>query len=603
MLRFMKSVLFLIMVVLLVPCLDAKESKKRVALDTTPPVLTLNGEANITLEQGEAYTELGATAVDDRDGNVSVVVSGDVNSSLVGVYTVVYSAVDEANNISRVERVVRVVNSEPILQSLILSMGKTHFIREKSTYAEGYYSNIIGKVKVIGKYSDGNSENLTDRVKWKSSMASMEFDNDSFYAHVDGNATISASLAGIVSNEVTIYINKEEEKDYKIKIINNDKSKALGRGAKIIISLLKKPMADVKLNIHVDPKDNLFLGYTRVNSTKLYSKEILFEAQSWRGSSISWDIDVIDMEKNNSKPYVVKIDNLVSDDPYYNDMKIEDIVVKPLTKIELIEPSIAQLRGAIRGVPIKFNVKSKQLGLTYTLINPPRGMKIIDKMFQPEGFLSSMDMDIDGVEVLWDVPVDMEEKTYNITMKATSFDGDEGEVSFTIKVPKTTTIQTKVINNELIVTDKSSLLYGMKMKGHSGEDISSLKLRSVAYKDVWKHQETALDTNQKVKHIVFVVDNMPKIIDMKIPNLFETKESWIKLGVKIYRYCENIPYVGDPWKDYYMVYTGGIKYDDTIGYIIPHKITNLESNGSKVFMFVIKGSSNSRGQLKNHFPS
>ena len=47
--------------------------------DTTKPVITLNGASSIELTQGTAYTELGATATDDRDGTVDVTVSGSVD--------------------------------------------------------------------------------------------------------------------------------------------------------------------------------------------------------------------------------------------------------------------------------------------------------------------------------------------------------------------------------------------------------------------------------------------------------------------------------------------------------------------------------------------
>jgi len=49
--------------------------------DTTPPVITLNGDAIITLSVGDSYTELGAIANDDRDGAVDVVISGTVDTT------------------------------------------------------------------------------------------------------------------------------------------------------------------------------------------------------------------------------------------------------------------------------------------------------------------------------------------------------------------------------------------------------------------------------------------------------------------------------------------------------------------------------------------
>ena len=79
-----------------------------VIIDTTPPVITLNGEVNLTLTQGDSYNELGATALDDVDGNVSVSISGSVDTSTVGVYTLTYTASDSASNSSSKTRTIKV---------------------------------------------------------------------------------------------------------------------------------------------------------------------------------------------------------------------------------------------------------------------------------------------------------------------------------------------------------------------------------------------------------------------------------------------------------------------------------------------------------------
>jgi len=66
--------------------------------DTTAPVITLTGESNINLNVGDSYTEAGATAVDDVDGEVAVVISGSVDTSIAGTYTITYNASDGASN-------------------------------------------------------------------------------------------------------------------------------------------------------------------------------------------------------------------------------------------------------------------------------------------------------------------------------------------------------------------------------------------------------------------------------------------------------------------------------------------------------------------------
>jgi endo-1,3(4)-beta-glucanase len=80
--------------------------------DTTKPVITLNGEASLSIEQGTAYTEANATAVDAIDGSVNVVISGTVGSS-VGTYTLTYTAVDAAGNSASITRTVTVTGAEP----------------------------------------------------------------------------------------------------------------------------------------------------------------------------------------------------------------------------------------------------------------------------------------------------------------------------------------------------------------------------------------------------------------------------------------------------------------------------------------------------------
>ena len=78
--------------------------------DTEAPVITLNGSANITLELQQAYNELGATATDNVDGDLtsSIVTSGSVNTNVAGTYTITYSVSDAAGNSDSATRTVTV---------------------------------------------------------------------------------------------------------------------------------------------------------------------------------------------------------------------------------------------------------------------------------------------------------------------------------------------------------------------------------------------------------------------------------------------------------------------------------------------------------------
>jgi hypothetical protein len=79
--------------------------------DAVPPVLTLSGEALVEVPSGDTYTDAGATAEDNIDGDISasIVVTIAVNTAIVGDYTVTYIVADVAgNNAAPVTRTVRV---------------------------------------------------------------------------------------------------------------------------------------------------------------------------------------------------------------------------------------------------------------------------------------------------------------------------------------------------------------------------------------------------------------------------------------------------------------------------------------------------------------
>ncbi len=81
------------------------------APDTTAPVITLTGDAVINLNVGDTYTEAGATATDDVDTSVAVVISGTVDTTTAGTYTIHYNATDTAGN--HAVEVLRTVNVNP----------------------------------------------------------------------------------------------------------------------------------------------------------------------------------------------------------------------------------------------------------------------------------------------------------------------------------------------------------------------------------------------------------------------------------------------------------------------------------------------------------
>ena len=91
-----------------------------VVADNAEPILTLNGDATITLVEGDSYTDAGATAT-DGGGDISdrIVVTGAVDTSIPNVYTITYNVSDASGNaaapVTRTVTVEAYVNALPTI--------------------------------------------------------------------------------------------------------------------------------------------------------------------------------------------------------------------------------------------------------------------------------------------------------------------------------------------------------------------------------------------------------------------------------------------------------------------------------------------------------
>ncbi len=82
--------------------------------DTTPPIITLKGNKNIRITLGSSYTDAGATATDNIDGDLTskIMVSNPVNTAKAGNYIITYNVSDSSGNKAiEIKRGVTVSNS------------------------------------------------------------------------------------------------------------------------------------------------------------------------------------------------------------------------------------------------------------------------------------------------------------------------------------------------------------------------------------------------------------------------------------------------------------------------------------------------------------
>jgi hypothetical protein len=92
--------------------------------DTTAPVITLIGASVIDVNVGDTYTEAGATATDNFDGDItaSIVIGGDsVDTNTAGTYVVTYDVSDAAGNMAT--QATRTVNVMPDTAEVVLHQG------------------------------------------------------------------------------------------------------------------------------------------------------------------------------------------------------------------------------------------------------------------------------------------------------------------------------------------------------------------------------------------------------------------------------------------------------------------------------------------------
>jgi hypothetical protein len=105
-------------------------------IDTIKPVITLNGAATINIKKDSAYNELGATATDDKDGNITanIRISGVVNNTVAGIYYVSYAVNDKAGNIDSIVRTINVIAPDTIKPIITLSGNNPDTVMQNKSY-------------------------------------------------------------------------------------------------------------------------------------------------------------------------------------------------------------------------------------------------------------------------------------------------------------------------------------------------------------------------------------------------------------------------------------------------------------------------------------
>jgi triacylglycerol esterase/lipase EstA (alpha/beta hydrolase family) len=172
--------------------------------DTVPPVITVLGDNPASVVESTDYVDAGATATDNIDGTVAVTTSGEVNTSIVGSYTISYTATDSAGNSGSASREVIVV-AAPIVDTVapvitILGDNPVNVV-QGTTYTDPGATatdDIDGDVEVVssGAVDTGIVGNYV--INYTAQDASGNVAN----AHRNVNVTpVQTTISGIVVDE------------------------------------------------------------------------------------------------------------------------------------------------------------------------------------------------------------------------------------------------------------------------------------------------------------------------------------------------------------------------------------------------------------------
>jgi LPXTG-motif cell wall-anchored protein len=352
---------------------DVKDSSNNSAItlkrtvhvvDTTKPVITLKGEADINIEVHKSYTDEGVSATDNYDNDITpnVTTSGKVNADKIGQYVVSYDVKDSSGNVAdTVKRTIHVVDTTKPIISLKGETDKTIEVHNSyvdpgatatDNYDEDITSNITksGEVNTdkVGDYSisydvKDNSNNAADTAKrvihvvdTTNPIIALKGDSDEIievnHDYVEKGATATDNYNGDISKDIVISGSVDTHKlgdyviTYNVKDAANNSASTVRRTVHVVDST--KPVITLKgdteqtIEVHskyVDPGVTLIDNYDNdinsklvisgaVNTDKLGDYTIVYNVKDGSGNTADTVARTIHV-KDTTKPVI----NIVGD--------------------------------------------------------------------------------------------------------------------------------------------------------------------------------------------------------------------------------------------------------------------------------------------------
>jgi prepilin-type N-terminal cleavage/methylation domain-containing protein len=159
--------------------------KNLVSVDKVKPVITILGESNVSIYRTDSYTDAGATATDNIDGNITskIITTTDLNMNIPGTYKVTYTVSDISGNKTSINRIINVLDTSIVTSGLVLWLDGEDF--KNSPQTTSWNDRSINN-------NNGVPYNFNyDTTSGSNSSGGVKFDGTDDYVNCGNNNTLN----------------------------------------------------------------------------------------------------------------------------------------------------------------------------------------------------------------------------------------------------------------------------------------------------------------------------------------------------------------------------------------------------------------------------
>ena len=183
------------------------KAKATVLEDEIKPVITLVGDEIVDVEIGSAYNDAGATATDNRVGDISayIAVVNPVNINKVGTYTVTYNVSDAAGNAAKeVIRTVEVVEGAPPIITGPDGVKTRGFVGDLFLYTVDNTVDVSENTTFVHKFTANEKVtwSIKGQARWRGAVLGWQEDENSSTFSIDASGNLSFKTAPYYENPI-----------------------------------------------------------------------------------------------------------------------------------------------------------------------------------------------------------------------------------------------------------------------------------------------------------------------------------------------------------------------------------------------------------------